>query len=184
MGCFNLCEMDYLLTYQLGLDKPSGKAANLGNVVHKVAEIFANEKLCIQNNEKTFLERQGNKVFTVGEISVWAALEYAWDMYYMPAFTKGDKTLCRKMVDDFMAGPYNPHKNEVVMPEQFFDLEFPGDWATYDYVDPHTQEPFSGRLAIRGAMDLLYRPVPGGHSLLRPENRPKVGLGERQAQDF
>ena len=161
MGCFTLCEMDYLLTYQLGLDKPSGKAANLGNVCHKVVEIFANEKLCLQNNQTTFLEKEKGKIFTVGQISVEDALDYGWNCYLLPSFTNSDKITCRKMIDDFMGGPYNPHKNEVIMPELFFDLEIPGDWATYDYVDPHTKEPFSGRLAIRGAMDLLYKPMPG-----------------------
>lgn len=47
---FKFCEMQYFLTYNLGLLRPSSKKADQGSAVHKVLEWLASGKQYLQNN--------------------------------------------------------------------------------------------------------------------------------------
>jgi hypothetical protein len=163
MGTFKLCQMDYALSYVLGLESKPNKATLLGSMVHKALELLAKKRLAETSGTPSFKDDESGGEYVAAEMTVDRACDIGWDAYVdgHPKFRPADKREMRRLVDGVLAGPYSPLTADVLYPEQFFDLELPYDWATYDFPDPHTGERVAGRYRIRGAMDLVLRPEPG-----------------------
>ncbi len=155
IGTFKLCEFDYYLTYELGLDKPSGKAARIGNCVHKALELLARKKLALQNGLTSFVEPESNKTFNVLDVDNFLSFEFGMSAYDSSDFTAKDIQIAEDMYNNTLVGPYDPMKQKVVEPELFFDMEISEPWAHYQQDNPYTGKIETGNLRIRGTMDLI-----------------------------
>ncbi len=157
MGTFKMCEWDYFLTYQMGLDKPAGKKARIGNCMHKALELLARKKNSEQKGEKTFSEPESGKTFKVDEITEDYAYHFGLSSYDSSDFTKGDLITANEMFYNTLSGPYNPLKHEIVEPELFFDIEIQEPWAKYKQYSPYEDKEIEGALRVRGTMDLIVK---------------------------
>lgn len=154
--CF--CEQQYFIEYNLGYRSPSNQKADKGTIVHKVMEILAGIQLSTQKAELIFVDD------IVGEINV---LDYDIDKiveqvyeYYTSAFTHHewkplDLKHCKKWVNKTLVdhnGIFDPRKQNIIRPEQHFDIPIEKEWAKYNY------EGIEGYLAIKGTIDLIVQP--------------------------
>lgn len=176
---YDLCEAQFFYKYVLGWNEPSGKKADLGNIVHKALELLARKKLASQNREATFVEGEcapGRK-FDTASFLPEEAVQVAWDYYTSgPAkhhgMTKFDPTSPgkpAKLSKDFkfvvssmdkvlhgLNGSFNPLNRDIVAPEVYFDYILDEKWAAYSYVD-HNGKTVNGQLGVRGTVDLVTR---------------------------
>lgn len=153
------CEWKYYLVYVLGMQDPSNKSAEKGNVAHKVLELMARQKLASQNNEETIYEEGYGKFLVYDE---WTKLfDFVLEKQLKETshkYTPKDIQDCKNSVIrvlEYRDGRYDPRKLEIVMPEQYFDIEFTDPWAKYEF--KIGGETIKGNLAIRGTMDLIAK---------------------------
>lgn len=162
VSSFSWCQHKYWLQYNLGLQEEANKKAQKGNVVHKALELLANKKLCLQNKEVEFKDVELDKIFNVSELSPDTAIKYAFDFYKDKStheWTDIDFKECTKWLWDvllFNDGMFSPLTRNIVMPEQYFDIEIKKDWAKYEY-KLDNNETIIGNLRIKGTMDLITR---------------------------
>lgn len=165
IGAFELCQFKYFLNYMLGIREPGNQSANIGNAIHKALELFAREKQAKQNNEPSFIEPESKKEFEVGTLTPESVMNFGWNMYLGELGQREkhrDGRSCMTYLNQVLASRiYDPRNMDIVQPEQYFDIELPYDWATFDYKDPHTGDPIQGRLAVKGTMDLITRETHG-----------------------
>lgn len=155
-GTHSMCEQQYFIEYNLGYRSPSGKKADKGTIVHKVMEILAHIKLNQQNNEQTYNDDILGPI-DVKDYDVLDIIERVYS-YYSTNFTHHDwKPIdyrdCKKWVDkalEIQNGNFDPRNQNIVRPEQRFDIEIKKPWAYYDYGND-----LKGYLAIKGTIDLI-----------------------------
>lgn len=167
ISSYSWCAHKFFMTSNLGFKEPSGQKAELGNIVHKALELLARKKLAIQNNESTFFDEELNSSFVVDGFSIEEAIQHGWNHYTEPSrtihsWTKTHLKQASKWTLDvihFNDGMFNPLNRNIIMPEQYFDIEIEHDWAKYEYYVPGTdkKEKFYGKLRIKGTMDLVTR---------------------------
>lgn len=167
ISSYTWCAHKFFISSNLGLKEPSGQKAELGNIVHKALELLARKKLAIQNNADTFFDEELNLSFETKPFSIEESVKFGWDHYTDPSRTIHSWTNAHRKqatkwtwdVINFGDGMFNPLNREIIMPEQYFDMEIEHDWAKYEYYVPGTdkKEKFSGRLRIKGTMDLVTR---------------------------
>ena len=153
------------MTSNLGLADTSGKKAELGNIVHKALELLARKKLALQKKESSFGDPEISIIFNTLEFNPEEAIATGWNHYTDPLKTihsweEGDRKKAKKWVWDVLLynnGMFNPLNREIVMPEEYFDMEIPEEWARYEYTIPGEKGTFSGQLRIKGTMDLVTR---------------------------
>lgn len=162
VSSFSWCQHKYWLQYNLGFQDDSNKKAEKGNVVHKALELLANKKLYLQNKQDLFKDIELNKEFNVLNLNPDKALEEAFNHYKTKSIhTWDDKDFkeCTKWLWDvllFNDGMFSPLTRNIVMPEQYFDIEIKKPWAKYEYyLDDGSV--ISGNLKIKGTMDLITR---------------------------
>jgi len=166
---WGLCQQQYLLTYVLGLQAPSGRKAEMGTILHKVMECLANCKLCIQNGTTSFEDDAlGTVPVTPDTLTdprfVEKVLDKAYAHYSSPAksihkYTAADKRDIRQWCWDalqFQDGAFDPRKRTIVATEPFFDLPINEPWAHYSYVLPDGKE-LTGQLRVKGTVDLITK---------------------------
>jgi ATP-dependent helicase/DNAse subunit B len=166
---YDFCQMQYFMTYVLGLKSDSGKKAELGTIVHKVMEVVSGLKKDQQDNPKRkFIENidsvTGKTKIRVEELYTDDFLrrledtsfqEYVKDSRHH--WTKGDRkqvTTLVNMVMDHANGEFDPRKRNVLEPEPHFDLVIDEPWAKYDFIDGQGKR-LTGQLAIKGTIDLV-----------------------------
>lgn len=158
-GTHEMCPQQYYLQYVIGLESPANKAAEKGNVVHKVLEGLACQKLAIQNGEENIYDPECFKDYTIDTgIDDLFTISYGYHKHksankWMPA----DERDCRKWIQDtldFKDGMFNPLKRKIVAAEQHFDIIIDQDWAKYNYELPDGTR-IEGQLGIKGTTDLL-----------------------------
>ena len=155
-GTHCMCEQQYFIEYNLGYRSPSGKKADKGTIVHKVMEILAHIKLNQQNNETIYDDDVVGPIDT-NNYEVLDLIERVYS-YYTTRFTHHDwKPIdyrdCKKWVDkalEIQNGNFDPRNQNIVRPEQRFDIEIKKPWAYYDYGND-----LKGHLAIKGTIDLI-----------------------------
>ena len=153
------------MTYVLGHQTVSGKKAQMGTIVHKVMECLARCKKAIQDNKRTTVDD------ALGKLKATKKLLYTKDFvneltdqsynYYtsncVHDYTKSDYNTCKKwvwMALDYNNGQFDPRERKIVEPEPHFDIEIDRPWAKVNYTLPNG-EAFTGRLAIKGTIDLV-----------------------------
>jgi len=164
VGSYGWCPHKFFITSNLGLKEPSGKKAESGNIVHKALELLARKKLAHQNREKTFCDPEVGREFATATFTPEMAVQAGWDHYTNPErtvhpWTKGDFQKCFNWTWDvllFNDGMFSPVNRDVVMPEQYFEIELQEDWAKYEYDLPDGRR-YEGQLILRGTMDLVTR---------------------------
>lgn len=153
------CEHKYFLNYTLGIQLDSNISAKKGVVLHKAMEILARKKIAIQNKEKKFIEDDSKTTFLVTEVNTYKAIEFAIE-YYKSDFKLSDwdiKEIKNWFWDTvkYNNGEYNPLNREILDVEHFFNFEIDKKWAYYSYLIK--DEPYVGKLMLRGTMDLVTR---------------------------
>lgn len=167
-GAFDWCEHKYLIEYVWGTKSPSGKAADVGNVVHKALELLARQKLAVQLGQETFSDDELGFSYPAGSVTPEVALDSGYRHYSTlqthHEWTDEDRDLAWQYLQhtlNFNGGMFDPRLRDVVEPELFFDIELPYDWAEYEQYDPYLQKMVRGRHGVKGTMDLLTRIRPG-----------------------
>lgn len=164
LGSFSLCQFDAFLTYQLGVPKAAGVGAAKGNAAHKGLELLARRKHAEQKGETTVVDEEVGREFRLHELTPGTVPRIGFDLYAKknPELEMGPAEFreVQRHIETVVNSMFNPLKLDIVQPEQFFDLVIDEPWAHYDFEDPHTGARVAGHLAVRGAMDLLFRNGP------------------------
>lgn len=162
VSSFSWCQHKYWLQYNLGLQEESNKKAQKGNVVHKGLELLANKKLCLQNKQPQFKDAELDMEFSVSDLNPDSAIKYAFDHYKSKSahdWDEKDFKECSKWMWDvllFNDGMFSPLTRNILMPEQYFDIEINKPWSKYEYfLDDGSV--ISGNLRIKGTMDLVTK---------------------------
>lgn len=156
-----MCEQQYFLEYVLGHRSPSNKKADKGTICHKVLEILAHIKLCIQNAKSTY----DDDVIGLVDISSYNLdhiIEQVYN-YYSSQFKHHEWEVkdfkdCRKWVYKALSdhnGIFDPRSRVIVQPEQHFDITIDKPWSNYKYETPTGI--LEGKLAIKGTIDLITK---------------------------
>ena len=157
----SMCEQQFFSEYVLGIRGPSGQKAVKGTVTHKVLEILAVIKKAQQDNineidddilgkiniKKYNLNSMIEKVYKYYEAAEshhkWSIKDYkdchAWVM---------------KAITDYGA-KFDPRNQDIVLPEQHFDIVINKPWAKYSYDTSNGK--LEGNLAIKGTIDLITK---------------------------
>ncbi len=163
-----MCPMQYFAEYVLGWTGKSGQKADMGTIVHKFMEVLAVWKKTHQDGKKTFkdevlgtctINKQLN-YFTVKkkQITITKLRDLVYEYYtsrlphhvWQPAHFRDISLWCKTALE-FGKGRFHPLKQNIVMPEQHFDIEVKEPWAVYDY----PEYGLKGCLHIKGTMDLV-----------------------------
>lgn len=156
------CPQSYMLQYLLNYKTPSGKAAAMGNVLHKALELLAHQKLCEQEGRKVF-EDDGLGEIDATILTPRLAVDMAYGYYSRVedhiSFSAADLRQCHKWMEmtlSYENGLYDPRKRTIVAPEQKFNIVIKEDWARYDYTLQDGQK-IEGYLELQGTMDLITK---------------------------
>lgn len=156
-----MCPQQYMLEYVLGIRSPSNKKADKGTICHKVLEILAYIKLCIQNNEKEYIDDIIGKInvtnYDLDQI-IKDVYKYYSGQFKHHMWEAQDLKDCHKWVykaiQDYN-GSFDPRHRNIVQPEQHFDIVIEKPWAKYKY---ETKDGIlEGYLAIKGTIDLITK---------------------------
>ena len=164
---WEVCQMQYLLTYILGMYSPSGKAAEKGTMVHKVMECLARGKLALQNGEDHFVDDSLGR-YEIDEDRLWDPEFFSrltldsWNYYTDPEktvnnYNNRDFQDCQHWANQVPLqcdGAFDPRNRNVLAPEPHFDMTIDEPWAHYEYEMPDGRV-ISGQLAIKGTIDLV-----------------------------
>lgn len=167
-GGYNVCEHKTFLNYVLGLPDVSGKAADMGNIFHKVMECLAIGKLKHQETGEVGGWNIGDNyigeyiptdIFDNSNLNNLCQLSFDYYKSISKAqFTKGD---LKKSIEwlykavELQNGMFDPRNREILAVENYFDFEIDKPWAAYDYKigDKRIQ----GNLALKGTVDLILK---------------------------
>jgi len=160
-GSHEMCEMKYFGEYALGWSGPSNLKADMGTIVHKVMEIFGHVKLAEQNGKTSFFDDKLEKDYS-RETGTDAIIDDVYN-YYTSKFDHhfwGPKEYkqCKKWSYkclEFNNGQFHPFNQDIIQPEQHFDIEMKGDWA--ECVMEIDGEEVAQRLRVKGTIDLITR---------------------------
>ena len=152
-----MCEQQYFIEYVLGHRSPSNKKADKGTIVHKVLEILAGIKLCQQNKKNNYDDEIIPNI-DINNYDLDSIIHTIYH-YYSSRFKNhdwSDKDLkdCVSWVYRALTdhnGIFDPRTQNIVKPEQHFDIEITKPWAYYKYND------LEGHLAIKGTIDLIAK---------------------------
>jgi hypothetical protein len=166
------CEHKYYQDYVLGYkSEPNIKAAK-GNILHKTLECLAQYKLALQNKETEFTNDSFEGKIQVNEVECNPRVlcDRAYDYYskleHKLAWSSEEREDCWQWVKaalEFQKGRFDPRNNNIVSPEQQFDIEIPHGWASYEY--KLNNEVIAGQLRIKGTIDLLQQPFEGAYEI-------------------
>jgi len=153
-----MCEQQYFFEYVLGYKSTSNKKADKGTIVHKVLEILAAIKLAQQNKESVYfddiLERIYVEKYNLDHI-VERVYAYYSSQFKHHEWSPKDLKDCRLWVNKAITdhnGVFDPRNQDIIKPEQRFDIQINKPWAYYDY-----ENGMSGYLAIKGTIDLIAK---------------------------
>jgi CRISPR/Cas system-associated exonuclease Cas4 (RecB family) len=162
-----MCPQQYFFEYVLGWKSPSNKKADKGTIVHKVLEILAEMKHCVQL-EKNFYDDDIYGKIDLKEKSMFDdkfILELIDKIYtYYSShnnhhvWEEKDKIDCIHWVQKALIynnRMFDPRLRDIIKSEQHFDILINKPWADYKY---KTQQGIlEGKLAIKGTIDLVTR---------------------------
>ncbi len=162
-GTHDFCNRKYFIDYTLGWrSPPHNNKASKGTIVHKALEMLAQIKLAKQEM-KSFIVNDELGRFTIDELTPDTCLELAYhhisekENRYTWSFS--DFSDCKEwmwMALTYNNGLFNPLKQNIYRPEQYFDITLKEPWAYYKYKMPDGTD-LEGHLAIKGTFDLLVK---------------------------
>lgn len=149
------CQNKFYISYGLGYREPSGKKAEIGNIVHDALECLGLSK--INQDKKTFKHDELGEFshpIDPDDVILKAYTHYAFLSHhdYNEKDLKECKRLMYKVLD---CGMYDPRKLNVIETEKYFDFLIMEDWAKYE----HGGE--TGYIGIRGIIDMITAPEDG-----------------------
>jgi RecB family exonuclease len=159
---YDFCERKYFIDYTLGWRSPANKKASKGTIVHKALEMLAQIKLAQQNLQNFIVNDELGK-FYISELTPDICVDLAYhhisskETFY--DWSEEDFKDCRKWTWDalkYRDGMFNPLKQNIVKPEQYFDIEIRQPWAYYNYKMPNGEK-LEGYFSIKGTLDLLVK---------------------------
>ena len=160
-GTHSMCPMQYMIEYVLGMRSPSGLKACKGTVVHKVLEILAVIKKGLQDNlesiEDDIIGTINTKNYNLNTIIEKVYKHYSSAEKHH-TWTPKDYKDCHSWVYktlEYNNGMFDPRNQDIVQPEQHFDIEIKKPWAKYKYETKNGI--IEGNLAIKGTIDLITR---------------------------
>jgi ATP-dependent helicase/DNAse subunit B len=143
------CAWKYYLNYYCKIREPSGKAAVIGTVVHKVMEILSKAK-------KTGHHLLNDKYVDIIYLSkICLARESRTNPHLH--FTDGDYKTILKLCESIMKTMYNPLKMETIAVEMGFEIQIQKKGFSYKYTDFKTNEEKTGFFTINGFIDLITK---------------------------
>ena len=166
----SMCPTKYFGEYVLGFTSPPGIKANKGTICHKVCEILAIWKLTHQNGESYFSDDEilgqcfinGLESITQDstskELDIDAILELVYEYYverdkdnfWSPADYRECRLWTYKILQ-YNDGNFHAFNQNIVQPEQKFDIELKQDWAKYE------DDGLEKYLKIKGTIDLITK---------------------------
>lgn len=156
-SAYDFCEFRYFIEYCLNWKAPANAKAIWGTMVHKCLEIMALQKLAEQNGKDFIIDDDSRHKFLTCEPAD-AILEkiypYITSREAHISWSDADYQECASLLNKaitFSNGLYNPKNQNIVSPEQRFDIEIKKPWAWFDYPEINLK----GYLAIRGTIDLV-----------------------------
>lgn len=156
----DFCEQAYFLEYVLGLPSEANIAAEKGNIVHKVLEILALQKL---NKEEKI---RGDDL--LGDIAPNTGVEALFERVYEKTvgvsgfkeqYDAKHKKDCWKWLNnvlDFREGLYDPRNQHILAAEKIFNFQIKKPWAKYKYTMPNG-EVIDGYFGLKGTIDLIVQ---------------------------
>lgn len=155
----SFCSQSFYLRYILGFPDPSNRAADKGNIAHKILELLASKKLAIQLGEASFFNDELNMSFDTEAFSLDDAIQWGWDCYTkikptIHHWNETDLDFCKDSVYKAMngwGGFFNPLNRDVIFPEKYFDFVIDEPWAEYEY------DGVAGKLSLKGTVDLVCK---------------------------
>ena len=160
-GAYTGCEHSYFIQYVLNHKSPSGKKADLGNIVHKGAEFLALLKM-YEQGDINVIEDDGIGIVDPKLITPEWAIDTSFAYYKEISphnqFTNADLKQCQtwmKMLVGYENGLYDPRNRDIVTPEKKFEIEIKEPWAVYDYEIEGKR--VRGNLILQGTVDLITR---------------------------
>ena len=162
---FSICQMQYFLTYVLGLPAVTGKRAEMGTIVHKVFECLANAKLCHQKGTKSFKDdtfgtMKVDHEYMYGASYVQYLIDKAYDHYVGKSPHKWyprDKRDCTEWVGNVVREEmFDPRNLHVIAAEPHFNIPIEEPWAYYNFALPNGKT-LDGQLCIKGTIDLVTK---------------------------
>ncbi len=187
---WDFCNHKFFLDYTLGWRSPANKKASKGTIVHKSLELLAQYKLAKQQYKDSFTNDELGKFFLT-EISPDICIElafhhiaklephYDWDD---DDFAEVKKWMWVAL--NYRDGMFNPLKQDVVQPEQYFDITFEDSWAHYDYKLPDGNN-LKGQLGMKGTLDLIAKLDKNTYELIdyKTGKRMDWNTGEEKTYD-
>lgn len=175
-SAWDFCNQRYFLSYVLGLPEISNKAAEKGTIVHKILEVLAIAKKCLQDDEAGFKddavgEFEVDKSYIYSNAFVDEVTARAYSYYYGKSAIKhkyvpGDYNDCRKWTYKVIdAKTFDPRNLIIISPERKFELTLPYDWAKYSFITPFGEK-LEGRLALKGTIDLVIQSGPSMYEIV------------------
>lgn len=157
-----MCEQQYFIEYVLGWRGKSNKKADKGTITHKVLEILAVIKKCVQDNEFSVMDDVVGLI-NINNYCLDTIIEKVY-AYYTKEFVHhewSDKDLldCSNWVYkaiNLNDGMFDPRKRDILSPEQHFDIIIDKPWADYEF-QTETEGKLSGKLGLKGTIDLITR---------------------------
>lgn len=77
---------------------------------------------------------------------------------------------------DYLGGAYDPRKRNIIEPEKSFDIELNLPWATYEHII--NGEKKTGKLRLKGTMDLITRMSPGTIEIVDWKTGQRIDWGD------
>jgi RecB family exonuclease len=143
---FNKCSWAWYLKYICKQREPSGKAATLGSIVHKVLELLAiakrNNKLAKYNYPDKLLDivfrsfQRKNSHLDLGDAELY---------------------LCNKWMNIVFASRYDPRELDIIDAEHQFFMELKDKGFHYRVNDYETGQEKTGNLIFNGVIDLIHK---------------------------
>lgn len=157
----SMCAAQYFAEYVLGIRGPSGQKAVKGTVMHKALEILAMIKKAQQDNIAQIDDDIVGKI-NVDKYNLNTIIEKVYK-YYSTAeshhkWSVKDYKDCHawvmKAITEYDA-KFDPRNQDIVQPEQHFDIAINKPWAKYSY--DTSKGRLEGTLAIKGTIDLITK---------------------------
>lgn len=161
LNCWQLCQMQFCLSYTLGFPQKTNHRAELGTCCHKILEILANCKKNTQLNLPIYEDEICGKIDVSSMFNqelIGRITKEVFEHYKNKSsniFTNKDLTDISNWVAktlEFGNGSFDPRKREIVEAEAPFNFEIEDRWAQYDY-----SEEDLGQLRLKGTIDLITK---------------------------
>ena len=162
IGTLEFCEMKFALTYNFGMKDKSNKKAVLGTITHRAMQVLGDKSIALRDGKKKVIN-DDLPSYTLKQCDNIDKITKDCFNYYVPTvpeleFDESDLTTCQKWVKKAIEhddGKLDPRNQDILITEQFFEIELDKPWAKYNY--EIGDKKFEGNLILRGTVDLIVK---------------------------